>query len=153
MRSGVSLTPRMSTRLIAHEDAALEKHPHGLFGDPRDFFGALKCVCSTTSLPILRPRSTTRGQRVEPLGMRDDLHRHDRRAFGGEAHAAHVRNIEQRVADQLDVLRRQLIRVAAGDDDVFEFRALGDILNASCHCLGVLASETLSTFSVSGPIA
>ena len=47
----------------------------------------------------------------------------------------------------------ELIRVAARDHDVLELRALAMYLNASSHCFGVLASEILSTFSVSGPIA
>ncbi len=66
-------------------------------------------------------------ERVDPRVVREELHRHDRRALGREAHAAHVRDREERLADLLDLLRAELVSVAAGDDDVLELCARRDV--------------------------
>ena len=79
-------------------------------------------------------------QRVEPGVVGQDLHRHDRRTLGREAHAPHVRDGEERLADLLDVLRAELVGVAAADDDVLELGARRDVLVGAPPALVVRAA-------------
>src|SRR5581483_12294296 len=58
-----------------------------------------------------------------------------------ETQPPHVRDIQQRVADQLDVFGRQLVRIAAGDYDVFEFVSLCDVLERVFPLLGRLGQR------------
>ena len=76
--------------LITHENAALEEQAHRFFGDPRDLFRRVEMGVQHDVFAELAPSIDNGGKRVEPFGMRDDFHRHDRGAFGRKAHPAHV---------------------------------------------------------------
>ncbi|MNS75214.1 hypothetical protein D3C72_1087180 [compost metagenome] len=114
--------------LVADVDAAVEEHVHRLLGDPGDLVGVVEVRVEGDLLAQLLAERGHFGQGVEPGGVRDDLHRHHGRALGGEADAADVGEVQQRLADVLEVGGRQLVHVATRDDDVLELGAAGDIL-------------------------
>ena len=99
--------------------------------------GWLKWVCSTTSLCSLRPCSTTR--------VRASVQASSVRIFCGitagplvaKRNAAHVGHRQQRLADLGDLLGAQLVGVAAGDDDVLQLGARGDVGEGLLPALGV----------------
>ena len=75
----------------------------------------------------LAPELDDVGERVEPRRVGEDLLRHHRRPLGGKAHAADVVHLYQGLADLAQLLRAQVVGVAAGDDDVLQLGARGDI--------------------------
>jgi hypothetical protein len=89
-------------------------------------FGWLKCVWRTTSLCSLRPVDDAR-HGVHPVVVRQDLLRHHGRTLRRDADALQVRDREERLADRSDLLGAEVVRVAAGDDDVLKLGARRDV--------------------------
>jgi len=115
-------------RLVAHDDAALEHAVEGALRDRGDLVRVIEVRVEDDFLVELATLLDDGRQRVDPLGVRDELHRHHRRTLGREADAPDVRHLEQAIADQRDLASLELIAVTAGDDDVLELLALGDVL-------------------------
>ena len=138
-----SFTPRISTDWLRTVIAALEQHVHRPLGDLGDLVGRVEVRVEHHVLAELAAVVDDAAQRVDPGVIGEHLHRHHRRAFGRKAHAAHVRDRQQRVADQRDVLGRQLVDVAAGDDDVFELGTRGDVVEGLFPLLGRLRQRSL----------
>jgi hypothetical protein len=150
--SGASLTPRCSTDWLRTNTPASHSRSIARWVISVSSVGWLKCVCSTTSLCSLRPRSTTPTS-AEPRVVRQDLLRHHGRALGREPHAPDVRHVEQPVADRRDLLGPQVVRVAPADDDVLELRPRRDVREHLLPPLRVGLRLTFSTWSVSVPTA
>jgi hypothetical protein len=85
-------------------------------------FGWLKCVWSTTSLASVRPRFTTRDERVGPLVVGEELLRHDRGPFVAKR-MRRMFGMSSSGCRSPDLLGAQVVRVTAGDHDVLELGA------------------------------
>jgi hypothetical protein len=135
--STLSFTRRCRTDWLPHRDAALEELVHGALGDLRDLARVVEVRVEDDLLVQLAPVLDDARERVRPRLVGEDLLRHDGRALGREAHAPHVLDAEQRLADERDLLGAQLVHVAARDDDVLELGARADVLERLLPAVGV----------------
>ncbi len=84
----------------------------GATRDVGDFVSVVEMRMQTDFLVLPAPPVNKVDQRVRPLGVRKDLHRHHRRSFRRKSNALDVRDGKQRLADGPDPRCRQEIRIA-----------------------------------------
>lgn len=75
-----------------------------------------------------RPRRDARQRRRPPVAGVEDAAGRDGETLGREAEAADVRDGDEPLADVLELLRVEVVRVAARDDDVLQLRGRFDVL-------------------------
>ena len=66
------------------------------------------------------PASHDIHERLPPRVVRQDLLGHDGRTLRCKSHPSNVVDVQQRIADQPNVLGTQVVDIAPADDDVFE---------------------------------
>ena len=113
-------TPQQHT-LIANGHARLQEPLRRHFGDPRELVRVVEVRVDGHRLP--RPPclvgDVNDGRRPAIFGI-EQARGSDRQALGGEAEAADVRDTNEALADHLDVLWLQEIRVSAGNNNVLD---------------------------------
>lgn len=116
-------------RLISHRDPGLQQLLRRLRRDPRDLVRVVEVRMHRDTFPRgPRPRRDAGQGRQPPVaGVEEAAGRH-RQALGGEAEPADVRDIDETLADVLDVLWIEIVGVAARDHDVLELRGGFDVV-------------------------
>lgn len=127
--------------LISDYDAAFEEIFGGTFGGP-GYLARVVEVRMHGDLFAHRTAEITKGDEgVGPAIVAiEDSHRADGEAFCRESDAFDVGDREEAFADELKLGGLEVVRVAAGDDDVLDFGGILDVLE---HCFPALSSRFL----------
>lgn len=115
--------------LVAHSDASFKEALSGILGDPRDFVGMIEMSVQRHRLSLSLRSIGNVLQRRNPLilGVEDTTWR-DSQALGGKAETTDMRDLKKALADHVNMVGLQIVRVATRNYDILKLRSLLDVV-------------------------
>ena len=108
-------------RLVSNHDTCLKQLLAGLCGYPRDLVRVVKVRVPCHGLASLLCLVGYVDQGIDPaVGLVEDSGRGNAEPLGSEAESLDVRDADQALANHLQLVRLEIIRVASRDDNVLQ---------------------------------